>query len=77
MIANPYSLAYPKVSGSKLTAEDVQQLFQGLEANGLMNHYTHVLTGYIGNFLILEIIEKMVKKLKENNPELIYGKRYK
>lgn len=39
--------AYPNVTGSKLTAEDVQTLFDGLEKNGLTNDYTHVLTGII------------------------------
>jgi pyridoxine kinase len=30
--------------------------------------------GYIGNFAILETIQKMVKKLKAVNPSLIYRK---
>lgn len=30
--------------------------------------------GYIGNFAILETIQKMVKKLKTVNPDLIYRK---
>lgn len=29
--------------------------------------------GYIGNYGILEKIEKMVQKLKAKNPNLIYG----
>jgi hypothetical protein len=28
-----------------LTADDVQSLFDGLETNGLIEDYTHVLTG--------------------------------
>lgn len=28
-----------------MTAEDVQELFDGLEINGLTDDYTHVLTG--------------------------------
>lgn len=55
-----------------MTAEDVQELFDGLEINGLTDDYTHVLTGYIGNYAILEKIEKMVQKLKVKNPNLIY-----
>jgi pyridoxine kinase len=31
--------------------------------------------GYIGNYAILEKIEKMVQKLKAKNPNLIYGKK--
>jgi pyridoxine kinase len=30
--------------------------------------------GYIGNYAILEKIEKMVQKLKAKNENLIYGK---
>ncbi|KAI7901339.1 pyridoxal kinase [Cokeromyces recurvatus] len=63
---------YPSWTGGRLTADDVQELFDGLEKNKLTNEYTHVLTGYIGNYAILEKIEKMVKKLKEQNPNLIY-----
>lgn len=57
-----------------MTADEVQVLFDGLEKNDLTDDYTHVLTGYIGNYAILEKIEKMVQKLKVKNPNLIYGK---
>jgi pyridoxal/pyridoxine/pyridoxamine kinase len=41
-----------------------------------MTGYSLVLEiGYIGNYAILEKIEKMVQKLKAKNPNLIYGKR--
>ncbi|KAG2191375.1 hypothetical protein INT46_001752 [Mucor plumbeus] len=63
---------YPSWTGSRTTAQDVQDLFDGLENNELIDEYTHVLTGYIGNFAILETIQKMVKKLKAVNPNLIY-----
>ncbi|KAI9338890.1 Ribokinase-like protein [Pilaira anomala] len=63
---------YPSWTGSKMTADHVQELFDGLEANGLTEDYTHVLTGYIGNYSILEKVELMVQKLKAINPSLIY-----
>ncbi|ORE05234.1 Ribokinase-like protein [Rhizopus microsporus var. microsporus] len=63
---------YPSWTGKKFTAEDVQELFDGLEKNELTDEYTHVLTGYIGNYAILEKIEFMVQKLKSKNPNLIY-----
>ncbi|KAI8081450.1 Ribokinase-like protein [Halteromyces radiatus] len=63
---------YTSWTGGRLTDVDVQQLFDGLEANGLMDQYTHVLTGYIGNFDILRTIENKVKQLKERIPYLIY-----
>lgn len=67
-------IGYPSFTGRKFTAEDVQSLFDGLEANGLTDEYTHILTGYIGNFEILQTIEKMVIKMKSKNPHMIYGK---
>lgn len=63
---------YPSWTGKKFNAEDVQELFDGLEKNELMEEYTHVLTGYIGNYAILEKIERMVQKLKSKNTNLIY-----
>ncbi|ORY92999.1 pyridoxal kinase [Syncephalastrum racemosum] len=63
---------YPSWTGKRLDAEEVQDLFDGLEKNGLSEDYTHVLTGYIGNIAILETIERMVKKLKAKNPNLVY-----
>ncbi|CAO3618681.1 unnamed protein product [Cunninghamella echinulata] len=63
---------YSSWTGSKLTAEDVQQLFIGLERNGLTEEYTHVLTGYIGNFDILNIIKNQVLQFKSKRPDLIY-----
>ncbi|SAM09329.1 hypothetical protein [Absidia glauca] len=65
---------YSSWTGGRLTDTDVQQLFDGMEKNGLMDQYTHVLTGYIGNFDILRTIENKVKQLKSKIPELIYGK---
>ncbi|KAI8087995.1 pyridoxal kinase [Gilbertella persicaria] len=37
-----------------------------------MDDYTHLLTGYIGNYAILEKIEHLVQKLKAKHPDLLY-----
>ncbi|CAO3626939.1 unnamed protein product [Cunninghamella blakesleeana] len=63
---------YTSWTGNRLTAEDVQQLFNGLEKNGLTDDYTHVLTGYIGNYDILTIIKNQVTQFKSKNPNLLY-----
>ena len=49
-------------------------LFEGLESNNLLHLYSHLLTGYIGNASFLRQVAKIVKKLRETNPNLIYGK---
>lgn len=63
---------YPSWTGGRLNEKDVQDLFDGLERNGLTGAYTHILTGYIGNYAILETIEHFVQKLKATNPDLVY-----
>lgn len=45
----------------------------GLEMNEL-DHFSHLLTGYVGSVSFLEQVYKIVKQLKEKNPNLIYGK---
>ncbi|KAI9493094.1 Ribokinase-like protein [Zychaea mexicana] len=63
---------YPSWTGNRLADTDVQELFDGLEKNGLIDDYTHILTGYIGNYAILDTIKRFVLKLKSVNPNLIY-----
>ncbi|KAI9277007.1 Ribokinase-like protein [Phascolomyces articulosus] len=63
---------YPSWTGKRLADTEVQELFDGLEINGLIGDYTHVLTGYIGNYAILDTIKRFVRKLETINPNLIY-----
>lgn len=48
-------------------------VFSGLEQNNLLDTYTHLLTGYIGNDSFLREISSIVKSLKQVNPNLVYG----
>lgn len=63
---------YPHVTGQQLTGEELEDLVDGLEKNDLLDLYTHVLTGYIGNPSMIHSICKVVKKLKEKIPGLVY-----
>lgn len=47
-------------------------IFQGLEENELLSHYSHMLTGYIGNPLFLRQVGIILKKVRKANPNLIY-----
>lgn len=47
-------------------------LIDGLITNNL-HEYTHLLTGYIGSPSFLRSIIEVVRKLKEKNPNLVYG----
>lgn len=49
-------------------------LVTGLEKNDLLDVYSHLLTGYIGNDLFLRKVADTVRKLRAVNPKLVYGK---
>lgn len=48
------------------------QLAEGLAGNDL-DHYSHLLTGYVGSASFLKRIAQLVPILKQKNPNLIYG----
>ncbi|XP_078446111.1 pfkB-like carbohydrate kinase family protein isoform X1 [Wolffia australiana] len=62
---------YPSFRGQVLNGEQLWELIEGLEANNLL-FYTHLLTGYIGSVSFLDMILKVVEKLRSVNPNLIY-----
>jgi pyridoxal kinase len=64
---------YKTIKGQILSEADLADLFDGLTANNLHTTYSHLLTGYVGNDKFLREISKIVKKLREANPNLIYG----
>lgn len=46
---------------------------KGLEENDL-DSFSHLLTGYVGSVSFLEQVYETIKKLKEKNPNMLYGK---
>ncbi len=52
----------------------IDDVFSGLVQNDLLDNYTHLLTGYIGNDQFLRKIADIVRKLREVNPNIVYGK---
>jgi pyridoxine kinase len=65
---------YKTIKGQVLSEKDVADLFDGLVANNLHSIYTHLLTGYVGNDKFLREIKRIIKELRDSNPNLIYGK---
>lgn len=58
---------YPLFTGKhlRLTGDDLHDLLDGIEANGLMsNAYTHLLTGYIGSATLLDAIVRVRERLR-------------
>ncbi|KAL4179166.1 hypothetical protein AMTRI_Chr13g85920 [Amborella trichopoda] len=62
---------YPTFRGQVLDGQQLWDLIEGLEANGLL-FYTHLLTGYIGSVSFLNMVFQVVDKLRSINPDLIY-----
>lgn len=57
-----------------LSENDLAELFDGLVANDLHKVYTHLLTGYVGNDNFLREIKRIIKQLRDTNPNIVYGK---
>ncbi|XP_047351171.1 pyridoxal kinase [Vespa velutina] len=62
---------YKVFKGQVLNDKDLDELVHGLAENNL-DHYTHLLTGYIGSASFLNRIALLVGALKQKNPDLIY-----
>lgn len=62
---------YKVTKGQVLNDKDLDELVQGLAENDL-DHYSHLLTGYVGSASFLKRIAVLVKALKRKNPNLIY-----
>lgn len=52
----------------------MENIFEGLQLNGV-DYYTHFLTGYSMSPDSLKKITQIIKKLREKNPNLIYGEQ--
>lgn len=64
--------AYKHVKGTVLKNEEMEDLIQGLVLNNV-HFYTHLVTGYSRSPESLKQIAGIIKKLRQKNPNLIYG----
>ena len=63
---------YPAgVCGQVLDDTQLQELVDGLNANNI-NHYSHIINGYIGSKSFLTKLGEVVLHLKSVNPSLVY-----
>jgi pyridoxine kinase len=58
--------------GQVCSGNDVVALIDGLDQNGLLEGYSHMLTGYIGSATFLDAIDGIVDRVKAKNPNLKY-----
>jgi len=50
----------------------VVSLIDGLEENGLLKGYSHMLTGYIGSATFLDAIDGIIDRVKAQSPSMKY-----
>jgi pyridoxal/pyridoxine/pyridoxamine kinase len=61
------------VQGSRLTADELRSIFQGLIANELFD-YDYILTGYMGSGELLHVVAEYVRLMKSKSPQVKYSK---
>ena len=64
-------IGYACVKGQKATPDSLNEVFEGLEINGLAE-YDKILTGYVPGAEALEVVEKRIQAMMERNPEIVY-----
>ncbi|UYV78969.1 PDXK [Cordylochernes scorpioides] len=70
---------YKCFKGQILNADDLEVVVEGLQKNGILARYTHLLTGnltmctgYCSSLTFLEKVCQMVQDLRKENPNLVY-----
>ncbi|XP_055321635.1 pyridoxal kinase isoform X2 [Sitodiplosis mosellana] len=63
---------YKHVKGQVLSDKELNDVFSGLQQNGLLSTYSHLLTGYIGKDSFLTEVGSIVKAIREVNPNFVY-----
>ena len=66
-------LGYQTVKGSRLKADELRAIFQGLMANELLE-YDYILTGYMGSGELLQVVAEYVRLIKSKSPHIKYSK---
>jgi len=65
-------VGYLQWTGFKTTAEQILELFRGLESSGLDN-FQYLLTGYLPNAATVEAIGTIAKSLKKKDPRILWS----
>lgn len=58
--------------GQVLNANDIKNLIDGLRENGLLNGYTHILSGYNGSLSSLGQLLEVVKEIRSINQDVTF-----
>lgn len=66
-------VGYTQWTGFRTTAEQVLDLFQGLQNSGIDN-FQYLLTGYLPNAATVAAIGSIAEKLKAKDPKITWSK---
>lgn len=61
---------YPIFTGQRLSGDELKNIIHGLQSNGFLGSYSHLLTGYVGSVGALEQIAKLVESMRSINSEI-------
>ncbi|MFC0179682.1 pyridoxal kinase PdxY [Thorsellia kenyensis] len=63
---------YGEFKGKVFSAAHIEDVLLGLEARGVLNQCNAVLSGYLGDAAIGDVILDAVKKIRQSQPQMIY-----
>lgn len=63
---------YGSWTGDIMSIEHINKIFEGLEQRGVFKETDAVLTGYLGDAALGEILIKWLDHIKQQNPKVIY-----
>jgi hypothetical protein len=73
MLEDSADSGYTQWTGFRTTAEQILELFKGLQQSGLDN-FQYLLTGYLPNAASVSAIGTIAQCLKEKDPNIIWSK---
>ncbi len=63
---------YPTFKGQAFSAAHIAELIEGLHTLDLLKQHSAVLSGYLGNAEVGQVIANTVKRIKQANPAALY-----
>lgn len=68
---------YPHRTGTVMDGDQLADVVDGMQANGLLSQHSHLLTGYIGSESFLQGIVQLLQRLRAEGPSVRHGKHLK
>ena len=66
------SICTVQQAGGTLSGEELTALVDGLDADGRLGAYTHVLSGWVGEVVLCRAVAAAVRRVRQANPSVVY-----